>query len=926
MTRTLTATVLLALAAAATPPCTGADEDVRGVEFFERHVRPLLEAQCAECHARGKTEGGLSIDSRAALLRGGDSGPALTPGQPDKSRLLEAVRYKNPSLQMPPSGPLSAGDVRILEQWISMGAPDPRPDAPPMDPRPTGMGIEDGRQFWSMRPVNRPPVPQGSQDAPKQSPIDAFLLKELVSNGLTFAPPADRRTLLRRVTYDLTGLPPTAEELRAFELDDRPDAYDRVVDRLLASPQYGVRWGRHWLDVARYADSNGLDENLAFGNAWRYRDYVIRAFNEDRPFDRFLVEQIAGDLLPDASDETRIATGFLALGGKVLAEPDREKLVMDTIDEQIDTVGKVFLGLTLGCARCHDHKFDPIKQADYYRLAAIFKSTKTFGDTNTGAIKHWYEHPLGTDAEREALKAVDAAIAEKQKAASSFKSAAMNKVREEARSKGAIYLAAAAEIAPGMSLREVATVAERHELHPRVLHHCRLHLAYHDEDPLFEQWRVLAAKGDVTAIEQHYTLLFAKAESAWVEAKKADPKTVALSDPALEAARAALHDAAGFLAIPSQAELALDSRTLEEYHALAEAARQLESSSPDAPAAMSVADGVVVPTLPIHIRGSHHNLGEPVERGVPVVLLSPGQSLTMPADHSGRLELARWMTHPENPLPIRVYVNRVWGWHFGQPLVPSTENFGVLGQRPSHPELLDWLASEFVESGFSTKAFHRLVLNSAAYQMSSRADSSQAASIDPENRLLWKFPLRRLEAEELRDSILAVSRRLDDRLDGKTVPLRNRQFVFDHTSIDHTRYDSLRRAAYLPVIRNNVYSLFEQFDFPDPTMPTGNRSETTVAPQALALLNSPLVLDSADAVACALLSTPGDEARVLRAYDHILGRTPEASEMSAALAFIDRCSREGRTRSEAVESSSIERAWSLFCQTLLISNEFLHVR
>jgi hypothetical protein len=910
-----------------------AADDVRpdpaGIEFFEKSVRPLLIKHCAECHDDGKTEGGLSMGSRAAMLKGGDSGVALVPGKPDESRLIQAVRYKNLDLQMPPKGALPAGDVAVLEKWVAMGAPDPRTDASSSPHgKVLGMSIEEGRQFWSMKPVVRPELPTVEDSAWVKSPIDAFILQQLEKNDLTPAPQADRRTLIRRATFDLTGLPPTPEEVDAFVADESPDAFDKVIERLLASPQYGVRWGRHWLDVARYADSNGLDENLAFGNAWRYRDYVIDAFNNDKPFNRFLIEQIAGDLVPEANAETRTATGFLVLGAKVLAEPDREKLTMDTIDEQLDTIGKAFMGLTLGCARCHDHKFDPILQSDYYALGAIFKSTKTFGDSNTGAIKHWNEFSLASDAEKEAMKSVDAAIAEKQKVANSFKSTAMVKVRETARSKAAEYLAAAATLVPGMSLAEVAPIANARGLHPRILHHCRLHLSYHEDDALFEKWRELAAQGKPDEIVTHYSKLFADADAALAEAKKADPKATTVSDPMLEAARAALQDPAGFIAVQPLPQYAFDAETLKEYYRLAEESRVLESGSPDLASAMSVGDGTVVASLPIHVRGSHRNLGTPINRGIPEVLKEVTTVPEFAADHSGRLELAKWMADEKHPLTARVYVNRVWRWHFGSALVPSTENFGKLGDRPSHPELLDWLANEFVQGGWSTRALHRLIMRSNAYQMASRhPQPGVAKTTDPENRLLWKFPMQRLDAEQIRDAVLAVSGRLDDRLGGKMVPLRNRQFVFDHTSIDHTKYDSLRRGAFLPVIRNNVYTLFEQFDFPDPTMPTGSRTSTTVAPQALLLMNSELVLDSADAFAKMVLEEAStEEARLLVAYRKALGRLPTAQEAADAKAFLADATSRSLTRSETVESSAVERAWSLLCQSLLASNEFLYVR
>jgi hypothetical protein len=444
------------------------------------------------------------------------------------------------------------------------------------------------------------------------------------------------------------------------------------------------------------------------------------------------------------------------LGAKVLAEPDRVKLEMDTIDEQLDATGKAFLGVTLGCARCHDHKFDPIKQSDYYGLAAIFKSTRTFADTNTGAIKHWYEFSFATDEELAKLKTVDSEIAEKKQAAAAFKTKAMARLRDDARAKAAQYLVAAAGFEPSMPLTQVESIAAPLGLHPRILHHCRLHLEYQQGDAFFGKWHELAAAGDAAGIEQHFRPLFDAAEAALVVAKKKDPKAKKLDDPRLEAARTALYDPSGFLAVPPKPEYAFDAATLAEYHRLAEVARIVESDAPDSPAFMGVTDGTVLTSLPIHIRGSHNNLGEPVPREFPEVMLGANGRPVLPGKQSGRLELAQWIASPNHPLTSRVHVNRVWRWHFGSGIVRSTENFGSLGDRPSHPELLDWLARRFMAEGWSTKQLHRLILASNSYQMASVHPDQAAATIDPENHLLWKFRLRRLDAEEIRDAVLAV--------------------------------------------------------------------------------------------------------------------------------------------------------------------------
>lgn len=908
-------------------------DDRPALEFFEKDVRPLLVKHCYECHSAGDVDGGLNLDSKAGVASGGDSGAAVVAGAPDQSLLIEAVRYQNQDLQMPPKGRMSASEIAILEKWVRLGVPDSRTESRPGTVRPTGMTIEDGRDFWSFKPVANPDIPSIKDTDWVQTPIDAFVLSKLEEHKTGPAEKADKRTLIRRVTFDLIGLPPTPEEIAAFLADESSDAFEKVVERLLESPQYGVRWARHWLDVARYADSNGLDENLAFGNAWRYRDYVVDSFNDDKPFDQFLIEQLAGDLVSGSTRETKTATGFLVLGAKVLAEPDKEKLFMDTIDEQLDTIGKAFLGMTIGCVRCHDHKFDPIKQTDYYALAAILKSTRTFGDTRTGVIKHWHEYSMATEDELAELKKINAELAKKKSAASSFKSKATVKLRGEARAKAADYLAAAAKFSPDTSLTEVSAIAEPLGLHPRILHHCRLHLQYHADDSVFALWHSLknsedADEGDVAKqIGTHYRSLFGKAESALVEARKKDAKTKTLDDEILEPVRAALYDLSGFLAVPPKPEFAFDEETLAEYYRLMEEARLAESNAPDEPSIMGVADGSVLTSLPIHIRGSHRNFGEPVGREFPEVMRTSSVRPVLPRNQSGRLELARWLASTQHPLTARVYVNRIWRWHFGAGIVKSTENFGRLGDRPSHPELLDWLARRFMECGWSTKELHRLILSSSVYQMASSHSDAAIAEADPENRMLWKFGLRRLEAEQIRDSILAVSGRLDKELGGKTVPLRNRQFVFNHTSVDHTKYDSLRRSLYLPVIRNNVYSLFSQFDFPDPTMPTGSRNATVVAPQALLMMNAGLVMESADHLAKMLLTEGLDNAgRVNFAYERALGRLPSEGESKRSLAFISDATSTGLTDAANVETEAEHSAWSMFCQSLFASNEFIYLR
>ena len=892
-----------------------------GIAFFESQVRPLLIEHCYECHANNDISGGLALDSRDGLASGGDSGPSVAPGAPENSLLIAAVRYDNLDLQMPPSGKLSQHEISILEKWIESGAPDPRVENSSGAAIPTGMSIAEGRAFWAFKRISNPRPPEVENRDWCESPLDAFVLSWLEAVSLQTAKLADRRSLIRRVTFDLIGLPPTPQQIEEFVSDESPNAYGKLVDRLLSSPQYGVRWGRHWLDVARYADSNGLDENLAFGNAWRYRDYVVDAFNDDKPFDQFLIEQIAGDLLPSATEETKIATGYLVLGAKVLAEPDREKLEMDTIDEQLDAMGKAFLGMTFGCVRCHDHKFDPIKQSDYYSLAAIFKSTRTFGESKQGAIKHWYEHDFATEAERVEIAKIDALIAEKKKQTTKLKNDFMLQVSEKARAQVADYLEAATLFDVTASLAKVAKIAEPRNLHPRILHHARMHLEYRTDDDVLGPWHRL--RSEQGAVHRHFSSVFDSAKESMQIARSVDPKAKTTGDRQHDAVMSVLKDPSGLISVPANPLHALNPDQLELYNQSMEAARIVESQAADLPSAMGVTDAAVVESLPVHIRGSHRNLGSPVAREYPAVMRTSAHRPIFPSNQSGRLQLARWMADTRHPLTARVYVNRIWAWHFGRGLVESTENFGVLGGRPSHPALLDYLARHFVRTGWSTKELHRLILKSSVYKMDSVANSRDGEVIDPDNRLLWKFPVRRHEAESIRDGILAVSGGLNRTLGGKPIPLRNRQVVFIHTSVDPTKYDSQRRAIYLPVIRNNLYSFFSQFDFPDPTMPTGIRSETTVAPQALLMMNAELVMNAADRLAKNLLRDFQSESRrIEQAYQLTLGREATLAEIERAKRFLDQVAQESRSSSSAPQ----HRALSLLCQSLFASNEFIFVR
>lgn len=799
-----------------------AQDDRDGIAFFETEIRPLLVERCYSCHSDDapRVRGGLKLDSAEGLRLGGDLGPSLVPGDPENSLLIEAVRYDDELLKMPPSGKLTDHQIEQLVRWVEMGAPDPRTDSAPASPDPS-RGDSPDVDLWSFRPPTEPALPEVSDPSWPRSDLDRFILAALDAEGMSPAPPADRRTLIRRATFDLTGLPPTPGEIVDFLDDDAPDpeAFDRVIDRLLASPAYGERWGRHWLDVARYADSNGSDENVAHGHAWRYRDYVVDAFNHDLPYDQFVVEQIAGDQLRQdeetgPSHAQLIATGFLSLGPKVLAEPDQQKMEMDIIDEQLDTLGRAFLGLTIGCARCHDHKFDPISAADYYGLAGIFKSTQTMESLKT--VARWYEHPIPApdDLERQA---------EHEQAIASLE----NMINERVSQANARLIAEQGE---GFTLPD-------------------------DPEPLYP------------------------------------------------------------------AELA------DELKRLRDDLKTRKESAPQLPSAMGVTDGTTIDDLAIHIRGSHLTLGEVVPRGVPEAIPGPA-SPEFDSTRSGRLALARWIVDEGNPLTSRVMVNRVWRWHMGRGIVTSTDNFGVLGSLPTHPGLLDWLSLRFMEDGWSVKALHRRIMGSRTYQMSSTHDP-KAAAADPENRLFWRMNVRRIEAEAIRDSLLAVAGRLDRSLGGSLLTVDNRAYFFDHTSKDLTRYDTDRRSLYLPVVRNHLYDVFQLFDAPDASVPVGDRETTTVAPQALFLMNSGLVMDLATDLASDLRDRADldDTGRVALLFDRALGRPPTASESERALDAIGRLADDFRSNGDNPDDGAIWlRSWSAFCQVILSSDEFVTIR
>jgi hypothetical protein len=754
-----------------------------GIDFFEKNIRPLLAGECYGCHSSklAKPMGGLLLDSKAGMLRGGGSGaPALVPGKPDESLIVAAIRQTG-NLKMPPGKKLEAEQVEAVAKWIWMGAPDPRTEGAP--PATASYDWEKARQHWSFRPVADPPVPKVASAEWKLSPVDAFIKEKLDSEKLAPQPRASKIALIRRVTYDLTGLPPTPEEVDAFVKDSSPKAFEKVVDRLLASQQYGEKWGRHWLDVVRYADTAGDNADFPVPSMYRYRNWVIAAFNRDEPYDQFLREQVAGDILANRDDiedyqQKTIATGYLANSRRFGSRAAEFHL---TIDDTIDNLGKGILGLTIACARCHDHKFDPIPTADYYGLYGIFKSTN-------------YAH-AGT------------------------------------------------------------------EIYPHTYGFAALNPEQSAELKQFEK--------DLSGLDNR------------IEDMKAGRIKFATPE---------------------------EKRTAEQENR--ERVRKLHADYPYLAKTYAVSEGQAADAR-ILVRGEPKDPGPTVPRKFPEIL--GGQKLPPEEKGSGRRELAEWITDPKNPLTPRVIVNRVWGWHFGRGIVATPDDFGARGDAPSHPELLDYLASRFVEGGWSVKKLHRLIVLSRTYQSAS-GDNPANEQKDAKNAYLWRFPRRRLDAEEIRDSLLAVSGNLDRSPGGehpftKEVTWRYTQHVpFLAKDSD---FETNKRSVYLMQQRIRRQPFLDLFDGADPNAETGVRPLTTTALQALYVMNDAFFYKQAESLAARVrAAAPSDAERLRYAFRLLYSRAPEKDEVRDMTKFL-------------AESGPEDLAWASLMRVLLASNEFL---
>jgi hypothetical protein len=893
-------------------------------EFFETRIRPILAAKCHVCHGQQQQMAGLNLATAAGFRKGAESGPILGAGEVDGSRLLQAVSYQG-RVKMPPTGKLPEGEIAALREWARMGAPWPGES-------PAKPAVQ--RDPWFLRPLRNGPPPNVRDTSWARNTIDRFILAKLEENRLAPAPPAEKLTLLRRATYDLTGLPPTEAEIRQFMNDKSMDAFARVVERLLNSPRYGERWGRHWLDVARYADSTGADEDHRYPHAWRYRDYVIEAFQSDLPYNQFVLEQVAGDLLPPSEPgqvnvKGVIATGFLALGPKLIAEQDKIKMFYDIVDEQIDVTSRAFLGLTLACARCHDHKFDPVSTKDYYGLASIFASTKQLSKLE-GTVSKLYFAPLVPREEAGRYEAHQTRIEEKQKQIDELLAEEGRRYRDLLAPRLADYMLAAREVyASGADPAVVAgtggldaTVLARWAEYLKPTKERRAHL-----EPWYQAQPLALSKtaADYQNRFLHTAAVRREANAKWKQqaaearaAGKAPPEPPKFQ-PGEDRFYTEVTTGKGPFALPekNRAEV-LSESARSRLAAFQKELKALKDSGPaEPPLACAVGEGEAVEQR-VFIRGNPQNQGEVVPKRFPLVLAGVNQ--TPITRGSGRLELARWLADAANPLTARVMVNRIWQWHFGEGIVRTPSNFGHLGELPTHPELLDYLAGEFVRQGWSVKAMHRLIMLSNTYQMSSLATPEQRER-DSENRLFSRFLRRRLTVEEIRDTLLVLDGSLDIAMGGTLQKGQgtDKEFSDDRKSLNPQQ--SKRRTIYLPLRRSNLPSFFTLFDFGDATTPGEGRSQTNIAPQALYMMNSEFVESRSRALAAQLLDDDrlDDSRRIERIYLTTIGRPPEQQETRAALDYISGFPGAGQGDDRKL------LAWTSFCRTMAASNDFMYV-
>lgn len=922
----------------------GAASTTADTAFFESQVQPILERHCYSCHSasHGKVKAGLELDWKGGWEKGGDSGPAVIPGNPEKSLLIKAVRYTDPDLRMPPKGEkLSANEVAVLVSWVQRGASDPRVT------KQAGVNPKD---HWAFKPVREPAVPPVSESHWIKTPVDAFVLSRLEEMGLSHAPEADRPTLIRRVYFDLIGLPPSPEEVDQFVNDKSPKAWEDLVDRLLASPHYGERWGRHWLDVARYSDTKGQfrrqRESSLYPHAWTYRDYVIKSFNDDKPYDRFILEQVAGDKFPvTQGNQTLAAMGFLTVGEHFNGNEN------DIINDRIDVVTKGFLGLTVSCARCHDHRFDPIPQADYYSLHGIFASSTepvahpllTGAQTNTPAYADYLKERLELE---QRLENVSTGLV-----ASAF---------GDYRHHAGVYL-----FATTLPTKDQGPYLTKNGADPELLKNWQqlIRVGTRREGGIFRLWQVLQRMPPARMPEQARRLLATLGRdersrglpSAVIDVFRGQaPKTLAevaslygfvfaKTDASWQAHLNNLLSDVALLVVPNRQKV--------RYLGLREQFDRLELTHAGAPPrAMPMLESPNPKDSPIFLRGEAGNKGDVVPRRFLEILSGPSRPVFK--EGSGRLQLAQAIASPNNPLTARVLVNRVWLHHFGEGFVTTPDDFGNQSNPPSHPELLDWLAYRFMKEGWSIKQLHRHIVLSSTYRQSSDASAAQLAK-DPANRWLSHANIRRLEYEPLRDAILSVSGKLDLSVGGKPVDLsegthhasgRRGAAAANRLGLGFQLSTAPRRSIYGFIDRVDLLEVLNTFDFANPSICSGKRYETTVPQQALFLMNSPLVVEHARDIVERkdFASLAEDEPRIRFLYRLLFQRVPNGEEIRTAKAFLDQWTPESsdgaapvagqfkkRLRDRLIQPQAPPKAlskWAEYTHALLMTTDMSFVR
>ena len=929
------------------------------IEFFEKKIRPLLADNCYKCHsARAKKlKAGLYADSRAGLVRGGDTGPAIVPGHPGKSLLVKAIGYADEDLQMPPKQKLEARQIEDLVRWIKMGAPWPGGVAnAPKKEEPRGITDED-RAYWAYQRLSWPEPPAVKNGAWGRSPLDAFILAKLEANGLSPAPPADRRTLIRRATYDLTGLPPTPEEVDAFVKDPDPKAYEKLVDRLLLSPRYGEKWGRHWLDLVRFAETNGYERDSNKPHAWRYRDYVIRSFNNDKPYDRFLLEQLAGDELENPDADAIIATGFYRLGIWDDEPADRELAMYDGLDDVLSTTGQVMLGMTLGCVRCHGHKRDPIPHEDYYRMLAFIRniSPNGKGGNNIERVINRNEavHKAHEEKIRRAQEEVDRIEADFRTKLTTGSGTTLHTDLEDLRYR---FYRSHWEKLPEFD----AIKPEREGQVPHNLFDISLASRRADFGFVFTGKLAVPRKGSYTfylnSDDGARLIVNGKKVVEWDGIHgvgKPHKAAMALPKGRVEI-RLEYFQALGglglivewqgpgvkrrLLSTPSGdakkrfsdlikqrgAEI-LGPRGYRGYLKLKRDLDRLKKNSPGDEKALCVTEPPRVQDTFVLARGNPRGKSRKVQPGFPRVLGFKDPSLPKPGKTTGRRTvLARWIVSPENPLTARVIANRLWQHHFGRGIVPTPNDFGKLGRPPTHPKLLAWLASEVVARGWKLKAMHKLIMTSSAYRMSAK-DDPKALAKDGANMLFWRFNMRRLTSEEIRDSILAVNGTLNLKMFGPSVFPPIPAEVLATASRPKQAWgksspeDAVRRSIYIKVKRSLLHPLMAAYDFADTDASTAVRFATTVPTQALTLLNSDFMSRQAAVLAERLRKeAPGDvRGQISRALRLVTQRTPEAREVARGAKLIADLRKTHRFDGT--------KALNTFCLLALNLNEFVYL-